>query len=174
MRSKHFLFPTLVEVQRHEDHRGVFLKVFGSRTTPEFRVRQINVSTLYGKGTTKGFHLQSWPNSELKLLTCVLGEVEDFAIDLRRSSEEFGKIFKFRLNEQDSSSVLIPKGFGHGIQSLSEKSMVVYCHDKPWQPKYEKGVNILDPILNLEFSVPPTNLSARDRGLPTLREFKGA
>ena len=46
------------------------------------------------KGTVRGLHGQSGKYSQDKLIYCIKGKALDIAVDLRKNSKTFGKIFK--------------------------------------------------------------------------------
>jgi dTDP-4-dehydrorhamnose 3,5-epimerase len=112
----------------------------------EFRPFQSNLVNSK-KNVFRGIH-QSY--LQTKLVTCVLGEIIDFAIDLRVDSLNFGNRYAITLDSKNSSSVLIPKGFGHGYFVKSEFAIVSYLVDHEYVPNEEKTFNGTELVTDME------------------------
>jgi dTDP-4-dehydrorhamnose 3,5-epimerase len=52
-------------------------------------IAQINHTYTDKKGTIRGMHFQTPPNSEMKLVSCLRGEIFDVAVDVRLDSATF-------------------------------------------------------------------------------------
>lgn len=157
------------------DSRG-FIRRLYERNDPtsrniDNRITHVNMVQISEVGTVKGLHLQSAPVQEEKLVACLLGRVWDVALDLRATSETYGKHFAIELHSREPISVLIPQGFAHGVQCLQRDSVMHYVHSAPYSPEHEVGVNALDPDLSINWPLPPVNLSERDRLLPFLKDL---
>lgn len=176
--SRVFALPTplagLMQIDRqpNSDERGSFARLFCDRLFADWGwdgpVRQINHSTTQGRGTVRGMHFQFPPHSETKLVTCLAGEIFDVAVDLRAGSPTFLRWHGVRLSAENRSSLLIPRGFGHGFQAMSEHVEIVYLHDAAYTPESEGGVSPLDPRLAISWPLPVAMLSERDASHPTL------
>ena len=90
---------------------------------------QENHSRSTGKGIIRGLHFQFPPHAETKLIRCIRGHILDVFVDLRLGSPTFGQWDAVELNEEESKSVLIPRGFAHGFCTLSDLSEVIYKVD---------------------------------------------
>lgn len=55
----------------------------------EKAVNQINQTLTRQKGAVRGLHYQLPPHTEIKLVSCIKGEVLDIAVDLRKDSPTF-------------------------------------------------------------------------------------
>lgn len=168
----------LIERLRLGDARGFLTRLFCAEELAglgfDGPVAQINETGTEIAGTVRGMHYQLPPFAEIKLVTCVAGAVLDVAIDLRRGSPTFLQHFATELSAENSRSLLIPRGFAHGFQTLSPGVRMIYAHSAPYRAEAEAGLNALDPALRLDWPLPPANLSARDRGHPFLSsEFSG-
>ncbi len=168
----------IVERQRIEDDRGSLARLFcaeelgqhGWTAGPE----QINHSYTRHAGTVRGLHFQWPPHAEIKLVSCIRGEVWDVAVDLRQGSATFKRWHAERLSEDNRRALLIPAGFAHGFQALTPDVELIYCHSERYQPGAEGGINVSDPALNIEWPLDIVNLSERDRTFPMLAaEFSG-
>jgi dTDP-4-dehydrorhamnose 3,5-epimerase len=170
----------LVIVERHRlmDDRGSLTRLFCVEELGEFGWRgypeQINHTVTSHAGTVRGLHYQRPPHSEIKLVSCIRGEVWDVAADLRRGSATFGRWHAERLSSDNRRALLIPEGFAHGFQALTADAELIYCHSRRYQPGSEGGINVRDPRLGISWPLAIENLSERDRSLPMLSpEFSG-
>ena len=73
-----------------------------------------------------------------KLVRVVAGEVFDVAVDLRRSSPDFGKWTGVTLSAESKRMVWIPAGFAHGFLVLSEFAEVLYKATDYYAPEHER------------------------------------
>jgi dTDP-4-dehydrorhamnose 3,5-epimerase len=156
----------------HKDSRGAFARLYcqdslGAFNAP-FAVRQINRSHTRGRGSVRGLHYQGAPNLEAKLITCLRGEVWDVAVDLRPDCATYLRWHAEILREGDGRSLLIPAGFAHGFQLLSEEAELLYLHSASYAPQSEGGLSVHDPRLAIHWPLPVSNLSARDQAHPPL------
>lgn len=126
------------------------------------RVVQVTRTLTRKRGAVRGMHFQHPPHAELKIVTCLTGDVFDVALDLRRGSSTFLRWHAERLTEANSRSLLIPEGFAHGFQTLSADCELLYFHTSAFEPASEGGVNVLDPRVNIAWPVAIAELSARD------------
>ncbi|MEF9977292.1 MAG: dTDP-4-dehydrorhamnose 3,5-epimerase family protein [Thermomonas sp.] len=150
------------------DPRGRFTRLFCERELTEIRpglhFSQINLSETIGKGTVRGLHYQSPPCMETKLIRCLRGRVYDVAVDVRAGSPTFLKWHGVELAEDNDRAVLIPEGFAHGFQALTEDAHLLYMHTSAWSRRHEHGLRYDDPRLGIDWPLPPAHLSQRDRG----------
>ncbi|MBO9550265.1 dTDP-4-dehydrorhamnose 3,5-epimerase [Pseudomonas sp.] len=161
-----------VQHKRHGDARGQFARLFcetslGALDAP-FHVRQINHSHTVGQGSVRGLHYQLGSVAEAKLITCLRGEVWDVAVDLRQGSPTFLHWHAEHLRAGDGRSLLIPAGFAHGFQVLSDEAELLYLHSADYAPGCEGGLSVHDPRLAITWPLAVKNLSARDAGHPWL------
>jgi len=161
-----------VQHKHHADQRGQFSRLFceGSLTafgTP-FHIRQINHSCTRERGSVRGLHYQNAQAPEAKLITCLRGEVWDVAVDLRPDSPTFLHWHAEHLRAGDGRSLLLPAGFAHGFQALSDDAELLYLHSADYTPQSEGGLSVLDPRLAITWPEAVKNLSARDASHPLI------
>ena len=78
------------------------------------------------------------------------------------------------LNAGNHKTLLIPEGFAHGFQALTDHCELLYFHTAVYRPGAEDGLSAQDPTLNILWPVPATELSPRDAAYPLLNtEFTG-
>lgn len=137
-------------------------------------IAQINLSHTRLKGSIRGLHYQNPPFAETKIVSCLRGTVWDVAVDLREASPTFLKWHAEVLSPERNNSLLIPKGFAHGFQTLEDDCELLYFHSAAFNPQAEAGLSPFDPRLHLEWPLPATALSDRDRNHPLLTDhFRG-
>jgi len=158
-----------------EDERGFFMEAFSrkdfSSAGIDIEIVQINHSRST-RGVIRGLHFQRPPHQQAKLVRCVKGAVLDVAVDIRPSSETFGKHFRLELSESNKALLFVPRGFAHGFLILSEVAEVEYAVDSAYSPEHEGGIIWNDPTLAIQWPVSNPVLSERDRRWPKLGEIK--
>jgi dTDP-4-dehydrorhamnose 3,5-epimerase len=137
-------------------------------------VAQVNHTRTQKQGTIRGLHFQRPPHTEMKLVTCLRGAVWDVAVDLRAGSSTFLQWHAVELSEANHRGLLIPEGFAHGFQTLSDDCEIIYLHTSPHAPEAEAGLNVRDPMLAIDWPLVVTEVSIRDLRHPMLdNQFKG-
>ncbi|TVQ84732.1 MAG: dTDP-4-dehydrorhamnose 3,5-epimerase [Micavibrio sp.] len=161
------------------DARGVFAKLFSA---PDFKkigvekpLRQINHSLSREKGTVRGLHFQYPPHAETRIVTCTAGKIFDVAVDLRKNSPTYLKHYGVELSPKARNCLVIPEGFAHGFQTLEKNCEITYLHTGDYVPDAEDGLNVADPALGIDWPLPVSGLSERDKAHKMLstREFSG-
>ncbi len=154
------------------DHRGYLERMFCatelSSLLPGKSITQINHTLTVAQGTVRGLHFQHPPHSETKIVSCIRGEVFDVAVDFRSGSPTFLNWHAEVLSADNHKTFLIPDGFAHGFQTLTENCELLYFHTAPYEPASEGGLNACDPTLNITWPLPVTEFSARDAAHPWL------
>jgi len=133
-------------------------------------IAQINHTCTAKAGTVRGMHYQKPPHAEMKLVSCLRGKVLDVAVDLRAASSTFLNWHKQELSGDNNLALLIPEGFAHGFQALTDDIELLYCHSAAYSPGAEAGVNPRDKKLAIPWPLEITVLSARDAGHPFIRQ----
>jgi dTDP-4-dehydrorhamnose 3,5-epimerase len=101
-----------------------------------------------------------------KLVWALRGEVFDVAVDLRCSSETFGRWTSVVLSEYNHRQVYIPAGFAHGFCALSDEAEIAYKCTAPYSPAGERTILWNDPALAIPWPVAEPLLSEKDaRGM---------
>ena len=172
MEIKKTIFKNLVEIKfkKYIDSRGSFVKIFNKSNLKKFENKcyesYISISK---KGSFRGMHSQVGRYAQDKLIYCAKGKMLDIAVDLRKKSKTYGKIYKKAINSKIPIAILIPKGFIHGIIALENQTVVVTYCSKPYNLKKEFGIR---PD-SIPFSKPKIKLiiSKKDKKLQTFNEF---
>lgn len=158
--------------KRVGDERGYLERVYCDRelqgTGFNRPIRQINRTVTREVGVVRGLHFQRTPYAEGKFVSCVRGSVFDVAVDLRRDSPTFLRWHGEVLSDGNATSLYIPEGFAHGFQTLTDNVEMLYLHTEYYTPEAEGGLNALDPVLAIDWPMPPVGMSLRDRAHPML------
>jgi len=137
-------------------------------------VSQINHTFTKKKGVVRGLHFQNKPFTEMKLVSCLRGEIWDIAVDLRKNSATFLQWHAEILSSENYKSLLIPEGFAHGFQTLTEDCELIYFHSEPYAPNSEVGIRFDDPILKIKLPIEISEISFKDKSYTFLdRQYGG-
>lgn len=156
----------LLEPKVFGDDRGFFLESFNQKqwqqqTGLETNFVQDNHSRS-ARGVLRGIHYQI-KQSQGKLVRVVAGEVFDVAVDLRRSSPDFGRWVGMVLSEENKRQLWVPPGFGHGFLVLSGSADFLYKATDYYAPEHERCIRWDDSEINISWpaGIEP-KLSAKD------------
>lgn len=157
----------IIEPKVFGDERGFFYESFNARAFAEAtgvadQFVQDNHSRSQ-KGVLRGLHYQI-ENPQGKLVRVTAGSVLDIAVDIRRSSPQFGQWFGLELSAENARQLWIPKGFAHGFVVLSDYAEFLYKTTDYWAPEHERAILWNDPAIGIVWplDVTPT-LSPKDQ-----------
>jgi dTDP-4-dehydrorhamnose 3,5-epimerase len=168
----------IIQRKAIEDERGFLTRVFCAEAFAEYgfnkAINQINHTLTKQKGSVRGLHYQLPPHAEIKFVSCIKGEVLDIALDLRKDSPTFLHWHAEILSESNRRSLLIPEGFAHGFQTLTDDCEMLYLHSAPYVKEAEAAININDPKLAINLPLSITDISERDALHPMINHhFQG-
>lgn len=129
-------------------------------------ILQINHTMTAKRGTVRGMHFQHPPHAETKFVSCLRGEVFDVAVDLRHNAPTFLRWHAEILSAENHKTLMIPEGYAHGFQALTEDCELLYLHTALFHPEAEGALNVADPALAIAWPLPVSELSERDRAHP--------
>ncbi|PND39653.1 dTDP-4-dehydrorhamnose 3,5-epimerase [Paucibacter aquatile] len=143
----------LIEPRVFGDSRGFFAEtwnqdVFNQTVGQNIRFVQDNHSRS-ARGVLRGLHFQLPPHAQGKLVRCVAGAVFDVAVDIRRSSPNFGRWVGVELSADNHKQLWIPPGFAHGFLVLSESADFLYKTTDTYAPQAEGAVRWDDPEIGI-------------------------
>ncbi|MBK1621333.1 dTDP-4-dehydrorhamnose 3,5-epimerase [Lamprobacter modestohalophilus] len=171
--SRFSIRPTAIQglslIQHHPlgDERGYLERLFCTQELQAIigqrAILQINHTFTAKASTLRGLHFQHPPHAEMKLVSCLRGEVFDIAVDLRQGSPTFLHWHAEHLSAYNHRTLAIPEGFAHGFQTLTADCELLYLHTAAYQPDAEDGLNALDPTLAIHWPLPISERSARDQ-----------
>jgi len=157
----------VIEPERRSDSRGFFARVFCQHEFAEHGLKpviaQANIAFSEIAGTVRGMHFQYPPAAEAKLVRCTRGAIVDVIVDLRPESQTFLRNVSVELNEDNYRALYVPERFAHGYQVLADNTEVSYVVGEFYAPDCEGGLAHDDPSLGLEWPLPVTRISDKDR-----------
>ncbi|MCR4538252.1 dTDP-4-dehydrorhamnose 3,5-epimerase [Pseudomonas sp. 18.1.10] len=162
----------LFEPKVFGDERGFFYESFNQKVFEEAVGKPVHFvqdnHSRSAQGVLRGLHYQV-KQAQGKLVRVTHGEVFDVAVDLRRSSANFGKWVGVHLSASNRAQLWVPEGFAHGFVVLSESAEFLYKTTDYWAPEHERSVAWDDPDLAIDWPISeaPT-LSAKDANAPRL------
>lgn len=163
----------LVKPKVFADERGFFLETYKhsdfAAAGIEARFVQDNRSRSL-RNVLRGLHYQNPPQAQGKLVSVVLGEVFDVAVDIRRDSPTYGEWVGATLSSENGHALYVPPGFAHGFCALSEVAEVSYKVTCEYSPEHDAGVRWDDPEIGVNWPVEAPALSEKDAQLPRLRD----
>ena len=159
-----------VQLEILGDSRGYFTSVFDLETVrsvnPSFTVVRASRSLTRPKGTIRGLHFQRPPKAEDKLVQCLEGAIFDVCVDIRPDSSTYLRWVGTELSAENKELMLVPSGFAHGFQTLSENCVVEYFVTGHYSPSHEGGMRWDDPVIGIAWPLPCTLTSERDAAWP--------
>lgn len=163
-----------IEPAVHSDDRGFFMETWQARRFREAGIDAEFVQDNFSqssKGTLRGLHYQI-KHPQGKLVRVVAGEVFDVAVDLRKSSANFGQWVGEILSAEDKHLLWVPPEFAHGFLVLSDTATFEYKCTDYYAPDHERSVRWDDPDIGIEWPLPAGAepvLSAKDANAPFLK-----
>ncbi|MGA4635452.1 dTDP-4-dehydrorhamnose 3,5-epimerase [Pseudomonas solani] len=164
----------ILEPRVFGDERGFFFESFNARAFEEAtglkrEFVQDNHSRSQ-KGVLRGLHYQL-QQAQGKLVRVTVGEVLDVAVDVRRSSPNFGRWVGVHLSAENKRQLWVPEGFAHGFVVLSEFAEFLYKTTDYYAPAHERCIRWDDPTLAIDWQLSETpQLSAKDQAGLSLEE----
>jgi len=164
----------ILEPKVFGDARGFFFESFNQRdfaqtTRLDVQFVQDNHSRS-GKGVLRGLHYQI-QHPQGKLVRVTQGEVFDVAVDLRRSSPNFGKWVGVVLSADNHRQLWVPPGFAHGFVVTSDTAEFLYKTTDYWFPEFERSLLWNDPAVGVRWPLTAEpQLAAKDAAAKTLAE----
>ena len=139
----------IIDVDRREDNRGFFGRLFCQEEFAAHGLKpliaQANVGSNINRGTIRGMHFQYQPVAETKYIRCTRGAILDIIVDLRPESTTYLEHIAVELSADNQRGLYIPERFGHGYQTLEDKTDTIYMVGEFYSPGMEGGLLYDDP-----------------------------
>lgn len=156
------------------DERGFFFESFNQREFQETTGLDVTfVQDNHSKstqGVLRGLHYQI-QHPQGKLVRVTQGAVFDVAVDLRRSSPNFGKWVGVELSAENKRQMWIPPGFAHGFMVTSESAEFLYKTTDYWHPEHERSLLWNDPAIGINWPINTTPILANKDAAATPLEL---
>jgi dTDP-4-dehydrorhamnose 3,5-epimerase len=164
----------LLEPKVFGDARGFFYESWNKKMLADVGLDLEFVQDNHSRssrGVLRGLHYQI-QQPQGKLVRAVVGEVFDVAVDMQRSSPNFGKWVGFVLSAENKRLAWIPPGFAHGFLVLSEFAEFLYKTTEYYAPAHERSLLWNDPTVGIEWPLDglTPQLAAKDLAGKLLRD----
>jgi len=163
-----------VEPQVFDDERGWFMETyrkseFSSQGMSEDFL-QDNQSYSTGKGVLRGLHFQRQPAAQGKLVRCVVGEIFDVVVDIRKGSPTYGRWVSATLSAENRRMIWVPVGFAHGFLTVTNVAQVEYKVTAEYSSEHDRGIRWDDPAIGIKWPIQKPILSRKDAEAPLLKD----
>ncbi len=165
--------PEVMHVQStvHGDVRGLFSELCRTDELAAHGVKRVFTQDNFSRSARhvlRGLHYQR-RSPQGKYVRVLTGRIFDVAVDLRRSSPNFGRWVGRELDGMRGDALWVPEGFAHGFLVLSESADVYYKCTTPYQPDDEYAVRWNDQTLGIDWPIREMPVvSPRDAAAPPL------
>jgi len=164
----------IVRPQPVEDERGWFMETykkseFSGQGIPQDFL-QDNHSCSIVKGVLRGLHFQKEPVAQGKLVRCVVGEVFDVAVDIRKGSPTYRRWVSGVLSAENRQMMWIPIGFAHGFLTTTDVAEVEYKVTAEYSSAHDRAIRWNDPSIGIKWPVRDPVLSSKDAEAPFLKD----
>lgn len=157
-----------------EDDRGHFLKSYEQDIFEKMGIEYSifeEFQTLSKRHVIRGVHFQV-EHPQAKYVRAITGAIFDVAVDLRSGSGTFGMWHGEVLSSENRKGYLIPAGFAHGFQVISDSALVSYACKGRFSPSTDTGIRWNDGTLAIDWPHPDEAItSPKDAQLMSFDAF---
>jgi dTDP-4-dehydrorhamnose 3,5-epimerase len=161
------------DLPKFDDHRGDFRILYNeiNNDLPHLRFVQDNFSMSH-KNVVRGLHMQT-ENPQGKLRCCVRGSILDVAVDLRKDSPTFRKVYTIELT--GNKHIYVPPGFACGMLAQEEDTCLYYKCSTDYHGESEVAIHPFDDFLNIDWGLDKDDCIVSDKDLNGIsaRDFDG-
>ena len=143
---------TLIDCPVFKDHRGCF---YESYNKTKYNIKKdfvVDNHSISHKNVIRGLHYQ-WEPKVDKLVRVSNGSILDIVVDIRKKSNNFGRVYKFLLSSSNNKQLWIPCGFAHGFCALQDNTHVQYKFTEFYNPENCGTIYPFDPILDIDWDI---------------------
>ena len=152
-----------------KDKRGYFKELIKERVIK--KKLPFTVMSYSKKNVIRGLHIQI-KKPQGKLISVLKGKIYDVALDLRKNSRTFGKVFSCIISEKNSKSIYIPPGFAHGFCGLEKENYIIYSCSQYRSAASERAIKYNDKKLRIKWPTKKPLVSKKDMNAMEFFEFK--
>jgi dTDP-4-dehydrorhamnose 3,5-epimerase len=163
----------LEQITRPEfhDERGSIVRAFSAKElafTLDRQIKQTLLSKNFHAGTLRGFHWQTPPYADAKLLLALKGSFFIAVLDL--NSKTYLNLTSKQISAQKNDSLFIPENCATAYLTLEDNSEILYHLFNDFEPEAARGFIWNDPDVACTWPIKATTISQKDRSLPFLRD----
>ena len=179
--------PLLLTPRLFGDDRGFFFESWNQRSFAAALGLPVEQAPAFvqdnhsrsSRGVLRGLHYQLQPHPQGKLVRCIVGEIFDVTVDIRRSSPTFGQWVGAVLSSENHQQLWVPEGFAHGFLTLSAQAEVLYKTTDFWSKECERAIRWDDPQVAIAWPLDSLGgieplLAEKDAAAPWLADAQAA
>lgn len=162
----------IIEPDVYGDDRGFFMETWNAHDFARCGIDADFVQDNHSRSARnvlRGLHYQL-TRPQGKLVRVVSGRAFDVAVDIRRSSPNFGQWVGVELSAQNKRMLWVPSGFAHGFLALEERTDFLYKCTDFYESGDERTLLWCDEDVAIDWPLEPPGepvLSAKDQaGIP--------
>lgn len=163
----------IIEPKVFGDQRGYFMESWQQQRYRDIGIQadfvQSNVSQS-DYGVLRGLHFQN-PNPQGKLVSVLVGEVYDVAVDIRHGSPTYGQYVGVTLSADNHRQLYVPEGFAHGFCVTSERAIFSYMCTNYYHADAEASIAWDDADIAIDWPIERPQLSEKDDKALSLADF---
>ena len=134
--------PLIFKVKKLEDYRGKLDKFIDNKILKLLKFKIIEMQISESRSNVfRGIYMQTGKFKEAKVIKLLNGNLVWFAIDLKKNSKTFGKLFSFSLKK--NQILYLPRNFAHGSYSITNSKILILADNK-YNNKSSVGINYKD------------------------------
>lgn len=165
----------IVRPRVFRDERGFFFESWSKKSLDsvlgideEFVQDNHSAST---RGVLRGLHYQL-VRPQGKLVRVSYGTVFDVAVDIRRTSPNFGEWVGAELSAENGWQLWVPPGYAHGFLTVSESAELQYKVTDYYVARFDRSIRWDDPDIGIAWPGIEGEilLSDKDKKAPLLRD----
>ena len=165
----------IIEPRVFDDDRGYFLEVWNARAFAAMGIDAEFVQDNHSRsarGVLRGLHYQLH-QPQGKLVRVTQGRAYDVAVDLRRSSPDFGAWVGVELSAENKRMLWVPPGFAHGFLALEDNTDFLYKCTDFYASEHERTLLWSDPELAIDWPLLPNSEGGSTSPLVTAKDAAG-
>ena len=125
-------------------------------------MKQINLAKNLKTGTFRGFHYQK-KHKENKIIIILKGKIIFYAINIKKFSKNYLKVFKIQISEKNNFGLYIPKNFATAYFTLKPMTEILYYMSDYYYYNDGYGINYKDPKIKIKLPYKPKLISEKDK-----------
>ena len=129
----------------------------------------VSILSFSKKNVLRGLHFQT-KNPQGKYISVLRGKIFDVAVDIRKGSPTFLNYVAVELSPENGRQLVVPKGFAHGFQTLTDDCLVLYKVDQFYSKEDDQNIIWSDAEIAISWPIDNPILSAKDAAAPALAE----